>query len=57
MTRLLLFVGFAGAVAIALAIVMHGELELPPALIRSTALLCSGILAIALYSDRFGGRK
>jgi hypothetical protein len=57
MIRIFVFLGIAGAVAIALATITHNEFGLSPTLIRNTALLCSGMLGIGLYSGRFGGRK
>jgi hypothetical protein len=47
----------AGAAAIALAEFTHNELGLSPTLIRHAALLCSGMLCIGLYSNRFGRRE
>jgi hypothetical protein len=55
--HLLLVAGAASAAAAALAKFTHNELGLSPTLIRDAALLCSGMLGIGLYSDRFGGRK
>jgi hypothetical protein len=53
-----LVIVFAAAVAAGvLAVLAHTELGLSPSAIRRTALLCSGILVIGLYSDRFGRRK
>jgi hypothetical protein len=53
-----LVIVFAAAVAAgALAALAHTELGFSPSLIRRTALLCSGLLVIGLYSDRFGRRK
>ncbi len=57
MTRLFFFLGVAGAVAIAVAVLTHNELGLSPMLIRKAALICSGLLGIGLYSDRLGRRK
>jgi hypothetical protein len=54
---LLLVVGAAAAAAAVLAKFTHNELGLSPTAIRDAALLCSGVLGIGLYSDRFGGRK
>jgi hypothetical protein len=47
----------AGAAAVALAEFTHNELGLSPMLIRHAALLCSGVLCGALYSNRFGRRE
>lgn len=47
----------AGAAALALAELTHYELGLSPTLIRNAALLCSGMLCIGLYSNRFGRRE
>ena len=44
----------AAVAAGVLAVLAHTELGLSPLVIRRTALLCSGILVIGLYSDRFG---
>jgi hypothetical protein len=40
-----------------LAALAHTELGLSPSVIRDAALVCSGVLVIGLYADRFGGRK
>ena len=53
----LLGVGAAAAAAGALAIFTHAELGLSPNVIRDAALLCSGMVGIGLYSNRFGGRE
>ena len=47
----------AGAAAVAVAEFMHNELGLSPTLIRHAALLCSGVLCGALYSNQFGRRE
>jgi hypothetical protein len=47
----------AGAAAVALAEFTHNELGLSPTLIRDAALLGSGVLCGALYSNRFGRRE
>jgi hypothetical protein len=47
----------AAVMAGVLAALAHTELGLSPSAIRRAALLCSGILVIGLYSDRFGRRK
>jgi len=60
MTKISGFLFVVGAAAVAagvLAKFAHGELGLSPLVIREAALLCSGILGIGLYSNRFGGRK
>jgi hypothetical protein len=56
--NLLLIAGAAAAVlAAGIARFTHNELGVSPAVIRDAALLCSGMLGIGLYSDRFGRRK
>jgi hypothetical protein len=57
MVKFCIFLGVAGAVAVALGTITHNELGLSPTFVRDAALLCSGVLGIGLYSDRFGGRK
>jgi hypothetical protein len=47
----------ARAAAVALTEFTHNELGLSPMLIRHAALLCSGVLCGALYSNRFGRRE
>ena len=44
----------AAVAAGVLAVLSHTELGLSPLVIRRTALLCSEILVIGLYSDQFG---
>jgi hypothetical protein len=55
--NLLLIAGATVAAAAVLAIFTHNELGLSPTVIRDAALLCSAMLGIGLYSDRFGGRN
>lgn len=51
-------IGLGAAVAAGvLAALAHTELGLSPLLVRRAALVCSGLLVIGLYSDRFGRRK
>ena len=53
-----LVIGLGTAVAAGvLAALAHTELGLSPLLVRRAALVCSGLLVIGLYSDRFGRRK
>jgi hypothetical protein len=49
--------GIAGAIAVALAIVMHDVLDVSPVHIRDAALLCSALLGVGLLSNRIGDRK
>jgi len=56
--RSFLVIGLGAAVAAAvLAALAHTELGLSPLVIRRAALVCSGLLVIGLYSDRFGRRN
>lgn len=48
-------IGLGAAVAAGLlAALAHAEFGLSPYVIRRAALVCSGLLVIGLYSDRFG---
>jgi hypothetical protein len=47
----------AAGMAGVLATLVHTHLGLSPSIIRGAALVCSGLLVIGLYSDRFGGLK
>ena len=53
----LVFVGAAVIAADLLANFAHNELGLTRSFIGSAALLCSGVLCLGLWSDRFGIRK
>ena len=50
----LALIGAALVAAGLLADIAHSELGLSPLLIRKAALLTSGMLGIALFSQRFG---
>ena len=53
---LVLGLGAAGIAGV-LAGIAHTEFGLSPSVIRRAALICSGLLVLGLYSDRFGDLK
>jgi hypothetical protein len=57
LTRISIALALIGAALVAaglIADIAHSELGLSPLVIRKAALLASGMLGIALYSQRFG---
>jgi hypothetical protein len=57
----LIFFGAAVIAAMLLAYFAHDELGIPRYIVRDDALgsavLCSGLFAIVVFSNRFGGRR